>query len=167
MTLPNDFGRFFERIDSLTLDMVDLKTSLVKTRESVDRVDERAGQMRKVGWASLGTGLVSLIVAALALIGAGNTRQDADDRADEQAQARVSACIQFNAQRQELRETFVGSLVAIMDLNPPDTPEEDQRRSTIVSTYRGTVEAQLPYRDCSDGGIDRYLSNPPADPNDP
>jgi hypothetical protein len=120
----------------------------------------------------------ALIVAALGvlvgLIGiyAGLTAHQASNKANEvamefeaqQKQTLISACVQFNVQRAELRDTFKKTL---RSLAPVPDEQLTAQQKTQLTTYSAAVDTNLPFRDCSDAGIEQYYSNPPADPNGP
>ena len=80
--------------------------------------------------------------------------------ARENAEARVSSCIQFNAQREEIRVAFKTSLLALAPNGAALTPDQQQ----VVLLYAAAVDKGLPYRDCSPEGIALYFSSPPKDP---
>lgn len=148
--MPDNLTRAAEELRD---DVRHLSDALEHHRVAVEKADSRA----KVG-ICIGLVGVALVIAAiwLSLV----TREDANDRADETARARVSSCAQFNVQRNEIRTAIKDALLA---LAPPGVPLTETQQAT-VARYAREVDAKLPYRDCSPAGIDAYFKAPPSDP---
>lgn len=83
---------------------------------------------------------------------------------DQQAADRLrnsrGSCIQFNVDQKNKREAQVQGLVDTFRLFVTDTSKLDD----FAAAYRARLEVLLPYRDCSDAGVDKFLKNPPPDP---
>ncbi len=72
----------------------------------------------------------------------------------------MSACIQFNAQRAEIRAALKDSLVTLV----PDPAAISENQRAQLDRYSTSVDAKLPFRDCTPSGLEQYFKNPPADP---
>lgn len=127
-------------------------------------------------------GVVSLFVALVLAIGAGilsivglravteSTRQNEqsiqriDNLTAELVRLRdennVANCIAANVGRDAVRKAVEASLLALVPAGTTLTAEQQAR----VDLYNAKVEAGLPFRDCSPGGIKAFLEHQPPDP---
>lgn len=137
----------------LSQDIRDLAPAMERHRQTVLRADRRSK-------AGIIFGIIGVSVAVVATIYAIDARDLQQEYERDQANNRVSACIQFNAQRNEIRQALKDALIA---LAPPDRPLTPTQQAT-VDRYAAEVDLKLPYRDCSPAGLEAYFKAPPADP---
>lgn len=104
--------------------------------------------------------LIVSVLSVAAFVGV-HHQQDRSD-ADRQERSRGS-CVQFNINQSNTREAIVVGLVETF--RPFITPGRESDLDSFSASLRVNVERQLPYRDCSDAGIDKFLKDPPQDPN--
>lgn len=113
--------------------------------------------------------VVMLVVALLVGLGVGGllyTRRVHDQTATntrKRHELELSNCIAANVRSQALRLALKDSLVTLI---PPDMALTDDQKARIAA-YNTTVDARLPFRDCSPEAIDDYLAHPPVDPAAP
>lgn len=72
----------------------------------------------------------------------------------------LSNCIASNVRSLAIRTAIKDSLVALV---PPGAVLTEAQQAQVAA-YNATVDAQLPYRDCSPDAITFYIEHPPADP---
>jgi hypothetical protein len=72
------------------------------------------------------------------------------------------SCVQFNVNQHNQRDAIVNGLVDTF--RPLVQPGREAELDTFAASLRTNVDNQLPYRDCSDAGIEAFLRNPPQDP---
>lgn len=154
---PEELARFIDKTDELTREMQVHEQELRIT----SRRSERARNVATIGV------VAALIGTAVGLggilIGAG-ARGTADDLATTRKETQISSCVQANVGTQRTREALVKG-VSILSL--PDPKRTDAQQAGIdrfVTEYTHSVDAALPYRDCSERGIKLYYANPPDDP---
>ncbi len=137
-----------------------LETSLTSHAAEMRRVEAKLSRLGRymiaVAAATFVAVLLTLTTVKLNL----DTRDSADRREADQAEARVSACVQSNVSTQKTREALVQSILALAADPEHLTPEQQ----AIADRYRARVDAALPYRDCDAKGISAYYEDPPADP---
>lgn len=117
-------------------------------------------------------GLASIVIYTVRE-GAQSRQRDRDD-AEATADARYSACVNFNVEQWGDRESVLNTALVTFGLaTPGDLSAAD--RAVIIATqpdevkrrYAG-VEQQAainnPYRDCSPSGIEAFYEHPPSDP---
>lgn len=145
---------------ALRVDVRNLATTLEVHRQTVISANRRSK------YAIIGM-IVGIAVAVIATMYAANARELSTDvrglqnaAAADTTQARTSACIQFNAQRAEIREAIKSSLFALVPPNVTPTPAQ----LATFDIYNRSVDAGLPYRDCSPAGLAAYFKSPPSDP---
>lgn len=124
-----------------------------------ERFNRRLQFLLRVLLAVVGV-LVVLAVVVVGLVVA--TRHQSDQRDLDQADARYAGCVQYNVAQTNTREAIVKGLIG--GFQPLVPPERAADLDYFAAVLRRSVEDQLPYRDCSPSGIDRYLSHPPPDP---
>jgi membrane protein implicated in regulation of membrane protease activity len=107
--------------------------------------------------------VVAVLVVALVVVGlVVAARHKADQRDVDQADARYAGCVQYNLGQTNVREAIVGGIIdGFRPITPPDKTGDLE---AFAADLRRSVEARLPFRDCSPSGIAGYLSNPPPDP---
>lgn len=94
---------------------------------------------------------------------AASQAQKAIDQAEVDRKAnKVGSCIQFNINQENTREAIINGLVNTF--RPLVQPGREADFEKFAKSLRENVEGLLPYRDCSDDGIERFLKNPPVDP---
>lgn len=87
-------------------------------------------------------------------------RRETDARALEQQQARVSSCGRFNEGQQRLRDAVREDALDLIEASGIDP--NNSKAKEFVELKSATARASFPFRDCTPGGIERYLSKPPA-----
>jgi hypothetical protein len=153
--MPQELARTAHELGQ---DLRDLTQAMTDHRRAVEKADQRSK-------AGIIAGIIGIMVGLLATIYAINADETADRVSDlqeqvaaDQEEARHSACIQFNVQRNEVRGALKASLLTLA--RAPITPEQQ----IIVDKYNTEVDESLPYRDCSEDGIAAYFKTPPKDP---
>lgn len=135
---------------------------------TVDRLNElEEGRRSNRKRATVAIVLAFVVFAAVIGTLVWSVRSNGDridaQNADRRDRSRGS-CIQFNVQQDRDREAIVRGVID--GLKPVVTSEEGaQFLEAFEPSLRVSVVAQLPYRDCSQAGIDAFLQNPPPDPN--
>ena len=157
--MPEDQLRIIA--EGLRHDVQKLAPAMERHRVAVEKANRRS----KIG---VIVAIIGISVGSLGLFVGYNARETADEveminnaRAAEQQEVRVASCIQFNAQRNEVRAAVKDALLALV---PPGTPLSETQQET-VRRYNAEVDNKLPYRDCSPAGITEYFKKPPTDPN--
>lgn len=103
-----------------------------------------------------------VLVAIVAFIGwQSNSSTLARFEADRVDRSRGS-CAQFNVNQRNQRDAIVNGLIDTF--RPLVTPEKGDQFRQFSADLRANVDRQLPFRDCSDAGIEEFLRNPPPDP---
>lgn len=152
-----DLGRLIATIDSLRADIAGHKAELLVA-------DRRSRWARTAALVGILVGIVGIAVGTGGAIFGVNAQTSADDIARERNDARISGCVQANVTTQRTREALVAG-VSVLDVpNPQRTADQQAALDRFIATYTAHVEAALPMRDCSAGGVDAYFARPPADP---
>lgn len=115
--------------------------------------------VRRVAWARRAV-VFALVVGMLGVVAGYRALDTADDINESRSSQIISSCINFNSQREEIRLAIKKSLLALLPTGTTPTPAQE----AIIAKYNDEVDAQLPYRDCSPAGIEKYFEQPPRDP---
>lgn len=159
--------RLTETAIELRRDINQLTLALPDHRRAVDKANRRAK------WAII-TAIVGITVglcATIYAVDARDTAKVANTTADEvrllqeqlkadTAAVRVAACIQFNDQRNDVRNAITDGILAFQ----PDGVPLTGQQQVLLNKYALRVASQLDFRDCSPEGIAEYYRNPPVDP---
>lgn len=124
------------------------------------RIDQRTTSAKRAAAVGVIVGAVSVSVAIGALAYGLDARATAQDIVEARREALTSGCIQANITTDRERSALVSALVALVPPGQALTPTQQ----ATVDRYRAEVIGRLPYRDCTQAGIDEYLSHPPGDP---
>jgi hypothetical protein len=150
-------------------ELAELERSDDPLLRTVARLTRRIGLaerfQRRLRWLlrillTLGAALLVVAVVVVGLVL--DARQRTDQRDLDLADARYAGCVQYNLGQVNTREAIVGGIVdgfrpfAVAAGNAADL-------ETFAADLRRSVDARLPYRDCSPSGLARYLY-PPPDP---
>lgn len=103
-----------------------------------------------------------LIVSVLSVAAFVGVRHQQEQSADDRTAARRGACIQFNTNQKNTRDAIVFGLVETF--RPLTQPNRTADLDAFAKSLRANVDRQLPYRDCSEAGIQKFLEDPPPDP---
>lgn len=147
---PPDLRRLIGVINDLAQKLEDNKTALAIA-------DRRARWARVVAYVGIATGSVGIVYG----IGAKGT---ADDIQASRREASTSGCVQANVSTERTRGALVAGVSVLSAPSPGRTAEDQAALDTFIKQYTDEVERVLPFRDCSDAGIARYINHPPADP---
>lgn len=113
----------------------------------------------------------AVVVLAMVVLSGGvlYNRAIADDAAhavrqveQDRVERSRGSCIQFNVNQHNTREAIVQGLVETF--RPLTTPDKLGQLEFFAASLRANVEILLPYRDCSDAGVEAFLKEPPQDP---
>lgn len=155
------------QVERLIHSITDLQGQISQHGKQLQEAEHRSRFARGVALFAILVGLFATIVGAYAIY-TSNDAHDAVEKVEsfleqqtiDRQQQLVSACIQFNAQRFEVRTAVKDALVALV---PPGQPLTEAQQAT-AARYGAEVDEKLPYRDCSPAGLERYFKNPPVDP---
>lgn len=162
VALNQVLGAYASKVDVenlLTLERAKTKT-LVRQRERIITL----------ALGGLLAGVVLLTGAGLYLrAGVVSNRATADRAAaavrqveQDRVERSRGSCVQFNVNQHNTREAeIVGLVNTFTPLVPPD---RQGQLEFFAASLRANVEILLPYRDCSDAGIEAFLKEPPSDP---
>lgn len=116
-------------------------------------IEELPDHKRRLKYALRGT--VASIIIALSVGLMAIVNYTAAQNAEEEVHEReVAICLQQNDFLERLRPALVDSLKTLAK-DPANLTEREQ---AIVDAYTANLEEDLPNRDCSPEGIDRYLN---------
>lgn len=154
MAMPGNDPEFLQNliasIDKLTVEMHAHKDQL--------RITDRRSK-----WAR-SSAAVGLVVGAVGVaVGLGGLKYG-HDLASSRRDAQESGCVQANLTTQRIREALAAGVSVLTQPNPSRGEQEQAAVDRFVVEYTNHVNSALPYRDCSDRGIDAYYDHPPVDP---
>jgi len=131
--------------------------------------NRRSAAAKNVAVIGIVAAVVGLAIGAGGLVYADKAQDTADDvariqdeRRAEQADARVSSCIQQNVTTQRTRNALISGVSVLAPGDGEDGASPRVRE--FIAGYTARVEKALPYRDCSPEGIAAYFDKPPGDP---
>lgn len=142
-----------EQVDRLIHTIGDLQLELAATRAVVERQYSRTRTAI----------LLSVLATALVFLSGGLVLSNYQaTRATTQVrdEARVVTCVQENVGILNTRVAISESIVALAPAGTALTFEQEQR----VAAYADRVTELLPFRDCSEEGIESYYEHLPMDP---
>lgn len=126
---------------------------------------------RKVGKRGVVVGILGVVVGLVGIAVGADGRQTAKDNKDiiatqtkDRQEARLGSCIQSNVAVKKTREALVAGLGVFIVPIPGREEAELQRLEQLLADFELAVNKALPYRDCSDKGIDKFFEDPPRDP---
>jgi hypothetical protein len=152
--MPENTPASMAQIDQLTtLIDHDLVPSLAATRKVVERSAKRS----RIAFILSGISIVLILMAGGVVLQNRDAIHDANELRDE---ILLISCVQDNVSTQKDRDALVGSLITLAD-DPNKLTTEEQ---ALVDAYSKRVEELLPFRDCSEDGIEAYYNNLPPDP---
>lgn len=154
---PDELHHLLETIDAL-------KGEITGLRLILGTADRRSRWARSVAVVGV---VVGIIGGAVGLIGVavGVAAQDtADTNAKVRKETQISACVQANLTTQRTRDALIAGVSVLTQPNPNRGANEQASVDRFVVEYSRHIQAALPYRDCSAGGISAYYANPPIDP---
>lgn len=128
--------------------------------ERLKAADRKAHRSRVLGIIGIVVGLIG-ILGALKAYSAAHTAQDAVDLVNAQrSEARVATCHAYNDQVvvnvNALNDASLGGWEFLIDAA---APQDRARADEFLESLRERFDAvKVPERDCSDAGIDAYLS---------
>lgn len=154
--MPDKTPISIAQAEGLTGDMSALSRKLDHHRRDLARY-RRAVQILTV------TLFVVGVVAVVAAVAAYRAREATEAANQSRQDARESACVQSNVATDKARKALTNSiLVLVPGAKTPDDLNPEQRER--YDAYEASVTAALPYRDCTQSGIEEFYDNPPADP---
>lgn len=156
---PIDFGGLVRSLGEATAEMEGLKVQLAGA-------NRRSAAAKNVAVIGIVAAVVGLAIGAGGLVYADKAQDTADDvariqdeRRAEQADARVSSCIQQNVTTERTRKALIDGVSILANGG-----EASPRAEEFVAAYTARVERALGYRDCTPAGIAAYFDKPPGDP---
>jgi hypothetical protein len=160
--MPNRYDPDQVAVLIRTLQEADLE--MRSLRVTMEQANQRSKTAQMVAVIGLLVGLIGIYAGVTAHNASNKAAKLAAEIEVQRDEQLTSACIQFNVQRAELRDTFKKTL---RSLAPVSDEQLTEAQHHALDTYNAAVDANLPFRDCSPAGIAEYYSNPPDDPNDP
>lgn len=158
MTLKSeDLASLVSTIEVLNTEVAGLRLALVNA-------DKRARWARSVAIVGVAVGILGVAVGVGGVLVGASAKATARDLAANRRENSVASCVQANLTTQRTREALIAGVSV---LTQPNTNRTDAGQASVdrfVVEYTRKVEAQLPYRDCSEKGVRAYYENPPADP---
>lgn len=152
-------------------DITEMLTTMDRLSEEIRALRKELGEQRELHTRELHTmnvrarrmKILTIILALLVIVGCVFTyqnRKTLEDFHTQRTESRRGACIQFNVTTQGQRTALHNALLTFV----PDPDNMTAEQKTSLTKFDDAVENALPYRDCSDDGIDAYYSDPPPDP---
>ena len=154
---PEDLHSLVTTIEVLNTEVAGLRIALVNA-------DKRARWARSVAIVGVVAGIIGGAVGLGGVIVGANAKATAEDLAETRRETQVSACIQANLTTQRTRDALIDGVSVLTQPDPRRGDAEQAAVDRFVVEYTRKVNAALPYRDCSPGGIRSYYSHPPIDP---
>lgn len=151
--MPEPTPPTMEQVDRLIHTIGDLQLELAATRAVVERQYSRTRTAI----------LLSVLATALVFLSGGlviSNYQATRATTQIRDEARIVTCVQENVGILNTRVAISDSIVALVPPGEVLTFEQEQR----VAAYSARVTELLPFRDCSDEGIESYYDHLPEDP---
>lgn len=76
------------------------------------------------------------------------------------SESNKAICVSTNVTRASTREAIKDSLLELVPDDTPLTADQEAR----INVYNQSVDSHLPFRDCSEEGIEAFLANRQPDP---
>lgn len=153
-----------EELASLVSTIEVLNTEVAGLRVALLNADKRARWARSVAVIGVVAGIVGATVGIGGVLVGASAKATARDLAATRRENTVASCVQANLTTQRTREALIAGVSVVAQPNPNRTEAESASVDRFVTDYTRNVEGKLPYRDCSQHGVDSYYENPPADP---
>ncbi len=154
---PEELARFISTVDTLTLEMRVHEEKLVAT-------NKRSARAQNVATIGVAVGIFGVVVGLGGILAGLTARATADDLKQARRDGRVATCIQSNLQTQRTREALLSGVSVLTQPDARRGAAEQTALDRFVVEYGRKVDASLPYRDCSERGIEAYYRHPPDDP---
>lgn len=152
--------RFIDAVADLGRELNTHKRQLIVT-------ENRSLWARRAAIASFALGALGVVAAVLALVFGVRAKASADDIIAVRDGAREAACIQENAQSDRERDSQIQGLGLALSSSPlidKTDPEDVAAYNRFIERYATRVRKELPFRDCTDEGLELYFEQPPIDP---
>lgn len=150
---PEELHQLIEKLDVVSEEMATHGAKLAVT-------DQRSRKARSTATVGVIAAIIGLAVGAGGILVGASARATADDINASRRESRESSCIQANVTTKANREALVNGLLAVF----PPGQELSENQKKVVERYSAQVEEALPYRDCSEKGVNAYFRDPPVDP---
>lgn len=154
---PDELHTLLDTTNELAKEMTGLRLALATA-------DRRSRWARTVGTVGVVVGIIGGAVGLLGVAVGVSAQDTADTNAKIRKETQVSACIQSNLTTQRTRDALIAGVSVLTQPNPNRGANEQASVDRFVVEYSRHIQAALPFRDCSSGGITAYFLNPPIDP---
>lgn len=154
---PEDLSRFISTVDALTLEMR-------VHEEKLMAANRRSARAQNVATIGVVVGIVGVVVGIGGAIFGLTAQSTTEDLKQARRDGRIATCVQSNLQTQRTREALLSGVSVLTQPDPRRSNTEQAAVDRFVVEYGRKVDGSLPYRDCSERGIDIYYQHPPADP---
>lgn len=152
-----DVARLISTIDTLRSDISAHKAALVVA-------DRRSRWARTASLVGILVGIIGVAGGISGVAFGSRAQATSDDLVRARRDTQISGCVQANVTTQRTREALIAGVSLVNAPNPTRSAEQQAAADRFVDAYSRQVDAALPYRDCSQGGIAAYFARPPGDP---
>lgn len=154
---PDELHSLVGTIDALKGEMTGLRLALITA-------DRRARWARSVAIVGVVVGIIGGAVGAGGVVVGASAQDTADTNTRNRKESQIASCVQANLTNQRTRDALIAGVSVLTQPDPRRGEIEQARVDRFVVEYSRHINAALPYRDCSPGGIVAYYKNPPIDP---